>query len=118
MEVLTIIHPFYTNILMSYEKLFIFALLFLLLSDMFQALDYSHSMGIMHRDVKPHNVMIDHEKQTVRHIYILHHILSLPCTFHVFSSILVYHYNNSHGSAPPTNTTLIVLYPVLLLLTV
>ncbi|KAG6522295.1 hypothetical protein ZIOFF_019433 [Zingiber officinale] len=27
------------------------------------AMDYCHSEGIMHQDVKPHNVMIDHELQ-------------------------------------------------------
>ena len=31
-----------------------------------QALDYCHAHGIMHRDVKPHNIMIDHEKRVVR----------------------------------------------------
>uniref|UniRef100_A0A803KY72 Casein kinase II subunit alpha n=1 Tax=Chenopodium quinoa TaxID=63459 RepID=A0A803KY72_CHEQI len=31
-----------------------------------KALDFSHSQGIMHRDVKPHNVMIDHELRKLR----------------------------------------------------
>merc|ERR1712178_4483 len=31
-----------------------------------KALDFCHSVGIMHRDVKPHNIMIDHEKRIVR----------------------------------------------------
>ena len=34
--------------------------------EILRALDYCHSMGIMHRDVKPHNIIIDHNKKELR----------------------------------------------------
>merc|ERR1719240_1325971 len=34
--------------------------------EILKALDYCHSQGVMHRYVKPHNVMIDHENRKLR----------------------------------------------------
>lgn len=34
--------------------------------EIMRGLDFCHSQGIMHRDVKPHNIMIDHTKRQLR----------------------------------------------------
>ena len=36
------------------------------INELLKALDFCHSQGVMHRDVKSHNVMIDHSKRELR----------------------------------------------------
>ncbi|KAM3131277.1 Homeobox protein HD-6 [Paramecium bursaria] len=36
------------------------------LFEILKGLDFSHSMGIIHRDIKPHNIMIDNDKKQVK----------------------------------------------------
>lgn len=34
--------------------------------EVLKALDYAHSNGVMHRDVKPHNIVVDHDAKKLR----------------------------------------------------
>jgi casein kinase II subunit alpha len=35
--------------------------------ELLKALQFCHGQGVMHRDVRPHNVVIDHQAKKVKH---------------------------------------------------
>lgn len=51
--------------LMLNNKLTNFDLRFYLY-EVLRTLDFAHRRGIFHRDIKPHNIMINHERRLVR----------------------------------------------------
>jgi casein kinase II subunit alpha len=45
--------------------------------ELLKALEFAHGQGIMHRDIRPHNVVIDHQNRKVP-ILFYHHVCNLP----------------------------------------
>lgn len=45
------------------------------MKELLKALEFSHSKGIMHRDIRPHNVLIDHSRRKVGVFFYKHESL-------------------------------------------